>query len=168
MVRRDFLAIPGTAVSKVGISRCECSYMRMFWVEREAPEVVTGICGCHSEVRAAVAPFFVCMMFPFSLGVLGHCKVHHPIPGTAGTCSTFSGMAGTSPELISNRSEAVRTFSTSKSLCQLLLKYYLSGVQIEAGCLGRMCGMTPETFVLLVCTAESENRNNLLKTKQVL
>lgn len=103
--------------------------------------------------------------------MLGHCKVHHPIPGTAGTCSIFSGMAGTSPELISNGSEAVRTLtlvSTAKSLCQLLLKCDLSGVQIEAGCLGRLCGMTPETFALLVCTAESENRNNALKTKQVL
>lgn len=96
--------------------------------------------------------------------------MHHPIPGTAGTCSTFSGMAGTSPELISNRSEAVRTLtlvSTAKSLCQLLLKCDLSGVQIEAGCLGRLCGMTPETFALLVCTAESENRNNPLKTSFV-
>lgn len=29
--------------------------------------------------------------------------------------------------------------------CQLLLKYDFSGVHSEAGCLGKMCGMTPET-----------------------
>lgn len=78
MARRDFLAIPGTAVSKVGISRYECSHMKMFWVEREAPEVVTGIGGCHGEVRAAVAPFCVCMMFLFLLVCWGTAKCITP------------------------------------------------------------------------------------------
>lgn len=79
--------------------------MRTFWIEREAPEVVTGICGCHGEVRAAVALFCVYLMFPF-LSVCQGTQSASPIPGTGGTCTTaevFSAMAGTSPELISNR-----------------------------------------------------------------
>lgn len=121
MVTRDFLAIPGDAVIKVGISRCECSHMRIFWVEREVPEVVIGICGCHDEVRAAVALFCVCLVFPF-LSVCQGTQSASPIPGTGGACSTaevYSGMAGTSPEVISNRSEAIRMLtlvSTAKSL----------------------------------------------------
>lgn len=99
--------------------------MRVFWVEREAPEVVTGICGYHGEVRAAVAPFCVCMMFPFLSACQGTAKCITPflvlqVPAPLLTCSeVFSGMAGTSPELISNRSEAVRMLtlvSTAKSL----------------------------------------------------
>lgn len=99
--------------------------MRIFWVEREAPEVVTGICGYHEEVRAAVAPFCVCMMLPFLSACQGTAKCITPflvlqVPAPLLTCSeVFSGMAGTSPELISNRSEAVRMLtlvSTAKSL----------------------------------------------------
>lgn len=93
MVRRDFLAIPGAAVTKVGISRCECSHMGIFWVERGAPEVVIGIYGCHEEVRAAVALFCVCMMFPFLSVCQGTAKCI-TIPGTGGTCSTADLLRG--------------------------------------------------------------------------
>lgn len=99
--------------------------MRVFCVEREAPEVVTGICDCHDEVRAAVAPFCVCMMFPFLSVCQGTAKcitpflvLQVPAPLVA-TSEVLSGIAGTSPELISSRSEEVRMLtlvSTAKSL----------------------------------------------------
>lgn len=48
---------------------------------------------------------------------------------------------------------------------QLLLKYDLCGVEMEAACLGEISGLTPVTFALLVYTSESGNRNGLFKAK---
>jgi len=80
-------------------------------------------------------------------------------------------MAGTSLELISNMAEARRLLGLSfhcQIASQLLLKYDLCGVETDAGCLGEMCGLIPETFALLVDTTESANRNGLFKAEEVL